>query len=164
MSYRTPSRAVAALRTEFEPILGCIAPYVTLLVDANTGAVGRLRLPPSHPHIALRAPRPLLFEVTWWYRFVSTNIHRWEARVVRYEYRISHANEQEILGFHWHPDVPGSVAFPHLHASSDTAPLSHKTHVSTGFVSLGAVVRLLIAESGVSPLRDDWRTLVGGEE
>ena len=71
--------------------------------------------------------------------------------------------------FHWHPDpIVPAPAIPHLHVSaqlivpnpanaSDTLPLD-KLHLPTGYVTLPAVVRMLIEEFGVRPLTATWQT------
>lgn len=78
-------------------------------------------------------------------------------------YTLVNAERVQFLAFHWHPRVPGPATHPHLHVRSDAAPLSHKTHVPTGRVSLADVVRLLIVEFGVPPLREDWQIVVSNE-
>ncbi|HEY7034197.1 MAG TPA: hypothetical protein VH482_22855 [Thermomicrobiales bacterium] len=62
----------------------------------------------------------------------------------------------------------GLVTFPHLHIGrAMTAGQSairprdiHKAHIPTGYVSLPAVVRLAIAEFGVTPLRANWEEIL----
>lgn len=81
-------------------------------------------------------------------------------------YQLLDTDETEIIAFHWHPTGISRVRDPHLHLSSklrpvpigqagDEAPLA-SMHVPTGFVPLADVVRFLIDDFGVIPLRDDW--------
>lgn len=84
----------------------------------------------------------------------------WRIQLAAYAYKLSTVRNEELLAFHWHPEATPPVSFPHLHVRSDVAPLSHKTHVPTGHVSLADVVRLLIVEFGVPPLRDDWQAIL----
>lgn len=85
-----------------------------------------------------------------------------------YEYRLLDRDERELLVYHWQPgpDFLGPD-HPHLHVSASLrAQVDARTrreieldrvHLPTGQVSIGAVVRLLITELDIAPLRDDWR-------
>lgn len=85
-------------------------------------------------------------------------------------YQVIDTDETEVIAFHWHPTGVSRVRDPHLHLSSklrpvpigragDEAPLA-SMHVPTGFVPLADVVRFLIDEFGIIPLRDDWHTVL----
>lgn len=87
-----------------------------------------------------------------------------------YEQRILDRDDREVLAFHWHPTGLSNVTDPHLHLSSrlgqiemgrNQAPLDlAEMHIPTGFVTLEDVVRLLITEFGITPLRSDWDALL----
>ena len=71
-----------------------------------------------------------------------------------------------IIAFHWHPGRRGQPEFPHLHVTSQagSVQISAKSHVPKGRVSIESIVRFLIEELQVRPLRSDWeRVLDEGE-
>jgi hypothetical protein len=100
----------------------------------------------------------------------ATSSGTFHVEVIEYFYEISSRELQEIIGFHWTPDAAGdnAVTFPDLHVGraitvGQTAirPRDlHKAHIPTGKVSVPSVVRLVIAELGVVPLRPDWQSVL----
>ncbi|HKG25629.1 MAG TPA: hypothetical protein VKB09_08260 [Thermomicrobiales bacterium] len=88
------------------------------------------------------------------------------AKTTGYFYQIRDQREREVIAFHWHPGRRDQPAFPHLHIDGASGPVAivRKNHGPTGRVSLESVVRFLIAELQVRPLRHDWeRVLEEGE-
>lgn len=92
-----------------------------------------------------------------------------------YSYRLLDRLERELLVYHWQPGPRyAGPDHPHLHvsASLDAATSAvdrrrfdlDKLHLPTGQVALAAVVRSLIAELGVEPLRPDWARVVDDAE
>lgn len=95
-------------------------------------------------------------------------------RSTYYAYEILDLDEAEILTYHWHPGGVSPVSRPHLHLSAKIEPIPaasvgqlpfevrlSELHITTGRVLLEDVVRMLITEFNVSPLRDNWdETLV----
>lgn len=92
-----------------------------------------------------------------------------------YEYRLLDHDHRELLVYHWqpgpsfagpdHPHVHVSAA---LHAQVDAVTRREigldKLHVATGRVSLAAMVRMLITEFDIAPLRHDWRETLDRSE
>lgn len=62
----------------------------------------------------------------------------------------------ELFGWHWHPVGLSWCQSPHLHAPGEDGD-----HVPTGRVAFEQVVRWLIEELDVSPLRHDWADVFG---
>lgn len=89
----------------------------------------------------------------------------WTAQTVSYAYHVRERSGAELVRFEWHP-VRHQIRYPHLHihGQAGNVRIEAKQHVPTGFVELAMVVRFLIEELGISPLRADWRRIVGGEE
>jgi hypothetical protein len=85
----------------------------------------------------------------------------WKVRTRGYWYHVVSDAKTEVLLFHWHPDGKSTEQGPHLHIGSSQltreAVISHKDHLPTGRVSLESVIRLVIANYGVVPLRSDWQ-------
>ena len=80
-----------------------------------------------------------------------------------YWYTIETEAEQEIIAYHWHPNAPGEVTFPHVHlgyAVKVEDEAMAKAHLPTGRVALEDVLRLAIRELGVRPLRTDWQEVL----
>lgn len=68
------------------------------------------------------------------------------------------------LQFHWHPGHGQSG--PHMHVRSlpvDPIALGD-LHIPTGRIPLEHVVRFLIEEVGVTPIRDNWREVLDDGE
>lgn len=84
----------------------------------------------------------------------------WKVSTKRYRYHVVSDDKTEVILFHWLPEGNCSTEDPHLHVGhsqlTSGAVLTRKTHVPTGRVSLESVIRLLITEFGVIPLRADW--------
>jgi hypothetical protein len=84
-----------------------------------------------------------------------------------YQYSILDYWHKELLVYHWQPDVVGPD-FPHIHVSAalnaQIGALEQeqialdKLHLPTGFVTLQSVIRMLITEFDIRPLRADWQT------
>jgi hypothetical protein len=86
----------------------------------------------------------------------------WAVRPTRYIYSLLAGPSTEILGYHWHPEDRSRVTSPHLHIYGQTTPVDlRKMHLPTSWVSLQAVLRLAIDDLQVSPLRDDWPSVLG---
>lgn len=88
-----------------------------------------------------------------------------------YEFRLLDHQERELLVYHWQP----TSAFhgqdhPHLHISAALQAQVNavttraydldKRHLATGQISLAMVVRMVIEEFGIAPLRPDWRQVL----
>ena len=84
-----------------------------------------------------------------------------------YSYRLLDRLEHELLVYHWQPG-PSYVGpdDPHLHVSASLRAATSvvdereigldRLHLPTGQVTLTSVVRSLLTEFGVEPLRPDW--------
>lgn len=71
-------------------------------------------------------------------------------------YHVHAGDGREIVAFHWHPGHR-HVPLPHAQFRTLTDPIPMgKVHCPSGRVALEAVVRLVIGELGVEPIRPDW--------
>lgn len=93
---------------------------------------------------------------------------QWRTTTLMYEYRLLDHDQRELLVYHWQPGVAHrGPDHPHLHVSAAlTARIDARTsqeigldkrHLPTDRVSFEAVVRMLIEEFGIAPLRNDWQ-------
>jgi hypothetical protein len=120
-------------------------------------------------------PSGLMLDVRLRYRIDERErmgLHRrWQVTTTAYEYRLLDRHEEELLVFHWQPGSAGAGPdHPHLHVSASlTARVSaveerpialDKRHLPTGPLPLATVVRMLIEEFEVQPLRADWARLL----
>ncbi len=91
----------------------------------------------------------------------------WTVHSTGYWYQVRQTNGPEAIASHWHPHVGrGLIPFPHLHVGGSTAPIDigNGKHVPTGRVSVEAVIRFLITELHVRPLRADWGVILAANE
>jgi hypothetical protein len=65
----------------------------------------------------------------------------------------------EVASWQWHPEAESWCAWPHLHVR---APLGD--HLPTSRVAFEQVVRWLIVEANIPPLRADWEVLLTQNE
>lgn len=72
--------------------------------------------------------------------------------ITAYMYIVDDHRGREVFSYHWQPSHP-EVKFPHLHVEPHAFK---KAHFPTGRISLEEVLRLLITDFGVQPLRSDW--------
>lgn len=138
---------------------------------------GSVFFAPANSFARLRTKRGnprLLLQVQSDYHILTSEIEAgsYQTVVSSYLYRILDLNEREILAFHWHPEGMSSVIRPHLHLTSQARPITNDDparpgrepeqialadmHIPTGPVPFEDVVRLLIEEFSVIPLRPDW--------
>jgi hypothetical protein len=85
----------------------------------------------------------------------------WKVATRGYMYELANANGQELLAYHWHPLGQSRWRGPHLHVSEGRMA---GFHLPSGRVSLEELLRLLLAEVGVRPLRPDWQAVLDETE
>jgi hypothetical protein len=93
--------------------------------------------------------------------------HRWTTELTSYHYTLAEQDRdgvsKEVIAFHWHPEPFQKVQHPHLHLGYGAGTLSHqldKAHIPTNQISIADIVRFVISELGVTPLRSDWETVL----
>lgn len=118
---------------------------------------------PGGKRVPLRGQHRLSFELLHTYRTMR-GASGWEAHTDAYSYQFYAPGDREIVAFHWHPGRGGHHA-PHAHFRqlNDPIPMG-KCHVPTGRISLPSVVRFLIEELAVEPLRPDWSAVLTDAE
>jgi hypothetical protein len=71
--------------------------------------------------------------------------------------------EREIFSYHWHPRGQSPIIYPHLHLAQGAEVGRDDVrgaHFPTGRISLEEVLRLVIEEFHVKPLRHDWADIL----
>lgn len=96
------------------------------------------------------------------YRVVRAEGERgpWKVKTTAYLYRIEGTEGEELVSYHWSPTTPGTVNYPHIHVSGKLK----KIHFPTGRISMEEMVRLLIREFGIGPLRADWENVLAEQQ
>lgn len=169
MAAKTPPEAVAAFVASLQQAISCVSPAVL--------QVGGGYRPAAHPHALvladgdaqpLRGEAGLALRVAQQYRIVEdTGPHgRWRVQTAAYSYVVNRG-DKELLAYQWNPLGSGRVGHPHLHVGTAAGELIddfHRWHLPTGHISLEDVLRLLVEELGVQPLREDWPDILGAAE
>lgn len=82
-------------------------------------------------------------------------------RTVGYRYEFNQYGGRELFAYHLHPTGASEITHPHLHVALHDPKLGYgKKHLVTGLVSLPDVIRCLITEFDIPPLRPDWRDIL----
>ena len=180
MAGRNPNEAFRNFITPIENALRCVTQARLTTGKRPAFAVGphyTVALNDMDP-VALRGPTHMSLSAGQVVRIVQVDDPDnprgpYKIQTVQYFYDVLTSDGQEILSFHWTPeDSPPNRTFPHLHIGSvmldaDAHPLSKrfsKAHIPTGRVSVEAVVRFIIEECEVEPLRSSWREILAGSE
>lgn len=71
------------------------------------------------------------------------------------------STRREVLAFHHHPNSRSPK--PHIHVRSSVLHELASAHVPSGIIRLAPVIRMLIEDLGVRPLRNDWRDVLASE-
>lgn len=82
----------------------------------------------------------------------------WKVQTEAYYYNADGPDGREIFAYHWHPSVPDVDTRPHVHLH-DWAGRDN-VRLPTSRVSIEDVIRLLILEFKITPLREDWSTVL----
>jgi hypothetical protein len=143
------------------------------VADAHLAVRGGYYASPSPHPLALERGLPvdlgggtnLAVQVSQQYRLIESTSPRepWRVTIVAYFYTLQEAHGSEILSYQWHPTVPESVTYPHLHlgyAAAITREELHHAHLPTGRVALEDFVRLLIEAFTVPPARENWEEVL----
>ncbi|MCA9876259.1 MAG: hypothetical protein KC442_00695 [Thermomicrobiales bacterium] len=120
-------------------------------------------------------PSGLLLGVLQQFAVVEAGARVWRVEPRTYEFRLLDHLERELLVYHWQPgpELRGPD-HPHLHVSAALRAQTNavttqvydldRRHLPTGYVSLAMMVRMVIQEFGVAPLRQDWQQVVDRTE
>ena len=93
----------------------------------------------------------------------SAKSSTWQIQINSYFYDLLDSDGREVLAYHWHPRGNSPITTPHLHPEQGAQvgrPEVRDAHLPTGDVSMEAILRVLIEEMGVRPLRPDWDSVL----
>jgi hypothetical protein len=163
-----------ALRAEFDAFataLSCVSqarPITTKLTYVRTGTNYSITASSMTP-LRLRSENGLCLRALQGVRPIADARNRFshiEQQSYFFELSIDGNNPQELIAFHWDREPPGSAGRgdPHLHVgpailskgSSFSIDDFHKVHIPSSHIRFPFVIRFLIEELGVEPLRPNW--------
>jgi hypothetical protein len=93
-----------------------------------------------------------------------------------YEYKVLDSRRRELFVFHWHPASVSEATWPHVHVGSVAVDAAaegmeagfyerfSRLHIPTEMLAIEQVVRFLLTELDVSPLRADWAEVLHAGE
>ena len=166
---RTPAEAVNNYVSAANRLVSCITNSV---VDV----AGGYYLSPI-PHdltinngqpLALGGTSNLMLKLLQSYRIADSGEpgNSWAVRVVAYNYVVYDSQHREMLIYHWHPRGHSPISTPHLHLKQGALvnrPELIGAHLPTGPISLESILRLLIRDLAVQPVRTDWESILDVE-
>ena len=164
-----PARTRQAARQRhvgaLQQALSCVSRAVWITAPRVRGQDDELALELSENPVALQLRGGgRLYLVARQFCRITAETHphaAWTARGEGYLYAVQFGSDAatECLAWHWHP---GTRPDTHLHMAA-THPiggdLSH-LHVPTGWMEFAGVLRFLIGEMDVQPLRADWNAIL----
>jgi hypothetical protein len=118
--------------------------------------------PPANGLVPLRHRMLVALEMSFEFRVVDADdADGWRVVPVKHIYTLLAPDEQELIAFHWHPEVPGRPD-PHLHLgrASQAVGLLRESHIPASNISLEEVLGYAIRELRVEPVRDDWAAIL----
>jgi len=114
--------------------------------------------------VPLRGPNDLSFAITVYFDFERDESHDlWSIVITGYLYTVEDLAGRSLVAYHWHPSGQSRVKWQHLHlgpaAEVGRKPLL-QAHLPTSVVTLNEILRMLIEDLGVQPLRRDWERVL----
>jgi hypothetical protein len=162
MSTRTHYQVVEDFLASYRQMLSCITSSV-LLTGRSANRIPFAFLG-RHQPVPLRSPNRLSLSLLFGYEVVKQpgiRDMRVAVRITDYMYQINLADGRELLAFQWHPDGQSWMREAHLHLGDSLRGINlSKAHVPTGHVTLQSVLRFLIFDLRVDPIRTDWRDIL----
>lgn len=164
MDARRARDAEEAYLGKLRRALSCLTPILFLTRAAAPGDPERVGSLAQSPAILRASPAlSLEFHLRYRLRRLTEEGHR-EVELTGYRYEVSERTGVELIAYHWHQTGNSPITRPHLHArirgsSNDLG----KLHLPTGFVTPAEVIRCLITEFGVEPLRSDWESILADD-
>ena len=163
MAGKSPHQAV---RNFVEPInraLSCITKSVAVASGHDPVQERHaLALNQGEP-VRLRGNPPFLFTAIVHYQIFEAkgDLGPWKVSTMAYYYGVQDRKGQELLAYHWHPRSTPQHSDPHLHVYEGAgAGIITKLHLPTRGVSLEELLRFLITELKVIPIKRDWEEIL----
>jgi hypothetical protein len=154
---RTRAAAVEAFLAPLRQVLTCVT-RVQLYVSGSADGLQSLTTPQDPVRLGTTGATAdrLSLSIQHQFEIVADKTPGrgpWKVSTRGYRYQLTDDAEREIGAWHWHPARRSRHREPHLHV---TGGRLHGCHLPTGRTSLEEIIRLLLAELAVEPLRHDW--------
>jgi hypothetical protein len=173
----SPEAAEERFLKFLQPALSCVSEARWVLPPPAESEPHRVLVTSERP-MTLERQRGLSeisFTAVQEFKVVEDEVHEgeWKVQTLSYAYgvkvqskKLKEGDSDDVLIWHWHPYISEHPK-PHVHP-----PITHrllglelpKLHVPTGRVSFEDVVRFLIDELRVVPVRKDWSEVVDTTE
>jgi hypothetical protein len=176
MNSSRPEEALASLREQVCSVVQCVTTQpVVMFRSQSDAAIGRIGFAPVERPASLRTHSRrrslfMLLEVNVQAVAADGTPKEFNAIPRGYAYEILDRDGHEIIAYHWHPLGLSTVKYPHEHLSNQVRPIElgrnqeplplADLHIATGLVPLAHIVRMLIEEFEVEPLREDWNMVL----
>jgi len=170
MAGKTPREAVTNFLVPLQYALSCITRDVLSVRGGyNVSPQPHSLLFQNNPVILGQDKRYTLKLIQQYYIVKGENERGpWKVSTAAYYYTVetpdTHAApSQEILGYHWHPAQRSAITYPHMHLYKGAGTLQHnllKAHLPTARIAIEDIVRCLITQLDVVPLRDEWEAIL----
>lgn len=167
MAGKTPPEAVQNFLEPLQLALSCVSPEVFTVRGGYYPSATPHALTLGNSPALLGRDRRFALKVVQHYRIIEHEGARgpWKVRTVAYYYTVEKAGGpgQEMFGYHWHPNERTAITFPHFHLYQAAGAMRddvRKAHFPTGRIAFEDMLRLVITQFGVIPLRDNWETIL----
>jgi len=162
---KSPHQAVRNCLAPLSLAVSCVTHDVLVASGSDLDKVESLTLNKGSPS-KLKSNPILFLTVKMLYRVTEITGEKgpWKVSTAAYYYGIHDRHQSEILSYHWHPQTERNYPHIHLHSGSSVIRALQGIHLPTGRVSLEQVLRLLIEEMKVKPIRPDWNKVLEGTQ
>jgi hypothetical protein len=168
MAGRTPREAVHGFLTPLQQAMSCVTDVILLVSGGYYPSQSPHALTLSENPAPLGRNRRIALNLIQQYRVIPTDNQErgaWKVQTVGYFYTLLEPTppHDEIVAYHWHPESRSAVRYPHFHISSGSSVRRadiRKAHFPTGRIAIEQVLRLVITEFDVQPLRNDWESVL----
>ena len=167
MAGKNPGEARQNFVGPLQQALSCVTQAVLITVkSAHDPTLEVLTLSSGSARIG--RDRPFTLGVDLQYRIIEFEDSRGPFKVstVGYAYtlfEVAPDHEVPILAYHWHPHGRSQITYPHLHiyqCAEIRRPDGREAHFPTGRIAFEEILRLVIQEFNIRPIREDWETIL----
>lgn len=162
-----PSAAYEAFHHPLQQDVSCVTPDVLMTSTGGRSTIDRIHSLSLADGRALITGDGLQLEVGLQYSIIKTGDTgkmAYRCTTKSYAYSILDGDDKRLYDWHWHPFGKSNFYEPHAHTYSTDPLLPPRAHIPTGRVSLEQVIRFVIDQLGVEPLRNDWDSVLSLNE
>ena len=156
---KTPYQAVRNFLEPLNRALSCVTKAVLVASGSDPSNQRHAVVLNNGNPVSLRSNPLLLLTVLMHYKVVQAQgqLGPWKVSTVGYIYAIQDKQGHESFAYHWHPTSTPQYDYPHLHVHSG---ILAKIHLPTRRISLEEMLRLVITQLNVKPLKKEWEKVL----